>query len=137
MQILPFSNVLEALGAVDTFPIETSKNWDFFKVKYPTPGGEITANYLCLAHDCPLGEATAHNLSKWNSLAGAASGYTVVSTTRSRLAQDLPRTSTLFKGRAATTPRKLLFDNVVQALVPSAEKLEGLKELAPEICTGR
>lgn len=121
-----FGSVLETLGAIDTAPVETSKNWDFYDVKYHTPAGNLSARYLYLNYDCPQSEATLSNLAKWKSLAASAA-YTVVATTRSRLAKDLSKTAQQFGGMSATTPRALLFENVVRNLVPPAERLEEFK----------
>jgi hypothetical protein len=121
---IPFSSVLEALGAIETAPVEISKNWDFHRVKFRTPAGNVTASYLCLAYDCPVGEATPENIVKWQSLGGGRHSYIVVVTTRSRHASDLTKTARQFHGRTATTPRALLLENVVSRFLPSGERLE-------------
>jgi len=53
---IPLSSVVEALGEIVSDPAGTSTHWDFYKVGYRTPAGQITANYLYLAHDCYQGE---------------------------------------------------------------------------------
>jgi hypothetical protein len=130
---VPFGSVAEALGGVVSDPLATSPNWDFYKVRYHTPAGEITANYLYLAHDCPLREATPQNLSRWRSLAGSENGYTVVATTRSPLAANLKRTQGQFGGVAATTPRRLLYDNVLSRFRPAAEIEEPKYFVEPDV----
>ena len=75
----------------------------------------MTANYLYLAADCPYGEANAVNLSTWRK----HGPYTVVTTTKSRLSRDLVRTAEEFGGRTATTPKKLLVENVLQSVQAS------------------
>jgi hypothetical protein len=121
---ISFGNVLEALGALNTNPVETSKYWEFYKVNYPTPAGLVEANYLSLSHDCPLNEASSRNLALWRGLAAGTSPYTVIVTKKSRHALDLPKTAAHFKGRAATTSRELLFKNVVSAFMPLLEQIE-------------
>lgn len=119
-----FGDVLESLGALDTVPVEKTPNWEFFRVKYPTPAGFKAASYLSLAHDCPLSEASSRNLTRWKNLAASAGAYTVVVTKKSRHARDLPKTADHFKARTATTSRELLFENVVSAVVPRSEGIE-------------
>lgn len=121
-----FDKALEALGAYDGRELETGKNWSFYTVKYRTPAGNMPANYLCLAHDCPLNEATSKNLSTWKSLSGSR-GYTVAVTTKSRLAYDLKKTADNFGGKEATTPRNLLFEHVMREFIPSDDKFEEFK----------
>jgi hypothetical protein len=129
-----FSNVLEALGAIETNPIESSQYWEFYRVKYPTPAGFKPASYLSLSHDCPLNETSSKNLSKWRSLASTAGPYTVVATKKSRHAQDLIKTAAHFRGSAATTARELLFDNVVSAVMPRFEQIdEGQYFIEPDV----
>jgi hypothetical protein len=120
---LPFENVLEVLGALKTEPVETTQRWAFFNVQYPTPAGLKPASYLALTHDCPLQEATKANIARWKGLSGKNGPYTVVVTQKSRLANDLARTEAEFKGHA-TTPRDLLFNNVLSSLMPSREQIE-------------
>ena len=117
-----FGSVLEALGAVDTNPLDAREYWQFFRVKYPTPAGPRQASYLNLAHDCPVNEASSHNIARWKAL--AAGSYTVVVTKKSRHAQDLARTAVNFRAHSATTARELLFENVVSAFMPRAEQIE-------------
>jgi hypothetical protein len=130
---IPFSSVVEALGGIVSDPAATSTHWDFYKVGYRTPAGQITANYLYLAHDCPLREATPSNLSKWKSLAGSGNGYTVVVTTRSALAANLKRTQMHFGGNVATTPRQLLYENVLSRFRPAAEIDEPRYFIEPDL----
>lgn len=118
-----FGDVLDALGARDTEPVETSRYWDFYRARYPTPGGDVTASYLYLAHDCPLQEANSTNLSLWRGLTRGAP-YTAVVTRKSRLAADLPKTASQFRARIATTSRTLLFENVLSNLVPHSQRVE-------------
>lgn len=129
-----FSNVLEGLGAIETNPIESTQYWEFYKAKYPTPAGVKSANYLSLAHDCPLAEASSKNLTRWKNLAGATSPYTLVVTKKSRHARDLSKTADHFKARTATTARQLLFDNVVSAFMPQTDQVEeGQYFIEPDI----
>jgi hypothetical protein len=81
----------------------------------------VQANYLYLAQECPRHEAA--NKSKWKRLAGSLP-YDVIVATASTYANDLARAKLEFGGRIATTPRKLLFDNVVSKFVPSIKTLE-------------
>ena len=120
---IAFGEVLDALGAVDTAPIDRTAHWTFFKATYPTPGGSITAPYLSLANNCPANEASPKNLSRWRSL-GDGAAYTVVVPRASRLGQDLRKTASQFKARSATTSQMLLFENVLSTLVPSLERVE-------------
>ncbi len=41
---VPFGSVVEALGGIVSDPVATSSNWDFYKVGYRTPAGEIAAS---------------------------------------------------------------------------------------------
>jgi len=75
---IPFGDIVEALGAIDTIPLEKSENWEFYKVRYQTPAGFLVANYLSLAYGCPLQEASQRNLNRWRDLAGATSTYTAI-----------------------------------------------------------
>lgn len=122
-----FHGVLESLGGFDYQLIAEDKNWDLVSVKYRTPAGNLPAIYLCLASDCPLTEASKSNLTTW----GRAGAYTVFVTTKSRLANDLERTAKIFGGKTATTPRSLLFENVMSSLAPRAEKVEEFKYFIP------
>ena len=107
-----FHNLLEILGGVDITLVQDTKNWNFYRVTFRTPAGELSANYLYLSSDCPFSEANVQNLSYWK----ANGPYTVVATTKSRLANDLRRTADSFAARAATTPRRLLIDNILQSV---------------------
>lgn len=107
-----FYNLLEILGGIDIELLQETKNWNYYGVKFRTPAGELNATYLYLASDCPLNEASPRNLTTWKS-----NGlYTVVATTKSRLAQNLERTADIFGARGATTPRRMLIDNVLQSV---------------------
>src|SRR5262245_19330257 len=92
---VPFGSVLEALGAIDPHPVETTRNWDFYAVQYRTPAGHIAAHYLCLSHDCPIQEASPRNIAKWKSLAGGR-GFQLVVTTKSRHAENLEKSARQF-----------------------------------------
>lgn len=107
-----FYNLLEILGGIDLELRQETKNWNYYAVKFRTPAGELKANYLYLASDCPLSEASPRHLSTWTS----NGPYTVVVTTKSRLAQNLERTADTFGARSATTPRRMLIDNVLQSV---------------------
>lgn len=115
---VPFGDILEALGAIDTVPLEKSSHWEFYKVRYQTPAGFLVANYLSLAYDCPLQEASAKNLNKWRDLAGSTSAYTAIVTANSPLGADLDKTTKRFKSRSTTTVRDLLYQNVLSVFVP-------------------
>jgi hypothetical protein len=120
---VPFGNVLEALGALDATSLESTSYWDFYNVKYPTPAGFKLASYLSLSHDCPQSEASNRNLTRWKNLSGG-SHYTLVVTSRSRHAQDLSRSATLFRANSATTSRELLFENVVSGFLPRQQEAD-------------
>src|SRR5690242_4128541 len=92
-----FGDVLEALGATNTDPVEKSRYWEFYNVNYPTPAGQKPASYLRLAHDCPISEASSRNLAHWRSFAREG-WYTIVVTKKSDRAQDLKKTTQEFKG---------------------------------------
>ena len=92
--------------------VQDTKSWNFYRVKFRTPAGELMANYLYLASDCPFSEANSQNLAFWRS----NGAYTVVATTKSRLASDLNRTADGFAAQGATTPRRLLIDNILQSV---------------------
>ena len=120
---IAFGDVLDALGAVDTEPVKSTPHWDFYRAKYSTPGGDVTASYLCLGYDCPVSEASIRNLDRWRSLSGRTA-YTVVVTRKSRLASDLRKTADQFRARVATTSRTLLFENVLSTLIPDSLQVE-------------
>ncbi len=118
-----FNNLLEILGGVDLELVEDSKNWNFYTVKFRTPAGEMTAPYLYLAANCPYTEDNSKNLSIWR----GNGPYTVVTTTKSRLSNDLTRTADEFGARFATTPRRLLIDNLLQTVDISPGMAEDFK----------
>lgn len=107
-----FYNVLEILGGTELAVVEESKHWNLCTVTFRTPADNIKANYLYLAADCPYSEATSRNLDSWRSIGT----YTVVTTRKSRLSGDLSRTAEAFGARAATTPRRLLIENIMQSV---------------------
>jgi hypothetical protein len=115
---IPFSDVVEALGALDTVPLKKSDRWEFFKVRYQTPAGFLVANYLSLAYDCPLQEASPKNLNMWRDLTGPTGSYTAVVTANSPHGIDLDKTTKLFRPRTTTTSRDLLYQNVLSAFMP-------------------
>ena len=110
---IPFGDIVEALGAIDTVPIEKSEHWEFYKVRYQTPAGFLIANYLSLAYDCPLQEASQRNLNRWRDLTGATGTYTAIITANSPLGSDLDKITKLFRARSTTTSRDLLYQNVL------------------------
>jgi len=120
-----FSNVVEALGGTISEPLESSSNWEFYQIKYPTPAGPMVANYLYLFHRCPLNEATPRNIARWKSLS-SGKGYTIVLPSRAELAKDLKRTARQFDGVVATTARELLLDNVLNRF--SCKESEDLED---------
>jgi NACHT domain len=115
---VPFSDVVEALGALDTAPLEKSEHWEFYKVRYQTPAGSLVANYLSLAYDCPLQEASQKNLNRWRDLAGPTSSYTAIITANSPLGADVAKITKLFRARSTTTSRDLLYQNVLSVFMP-------------------
>lgn len=115
-----FNILLETLGGRELELLDETKNWNLYAVKFRTPAGEMRGQYLYLASDCPFSEATSGNLTKWRS----HSPYTVVVTTKSRLAQDLERVRKEFRGSAATTPRNLLIENVMQGVFTPKQGIE-------------
>jgi hypothetical protein len=115
---IPFGDIVEALGAIDTVPLEKSQNWEFYKVRYQTPAGFLVANYLSLAYDCPLQEASQRNLNRWRDLTGATGTYTAIITANSPLGSDLDKITKLFRARSTTTARDLLYQNVLSVFVP-------------------
>ena len=109
-----FYNLLEILGGTDFELIREDRHWNLCTTKFRTPAGDVRANYLYLAADCPYSEATPDNLTSW-----ASNGqYTAVTTRRSRLSVDLARTADVFGARTATTQRKLLIENIMQSIHP-------------------
>ncbi len=115
---VPFSDVVEALGALDIVPLEKSEHWEFYKVRYQTPAGFLVANYLSLAYGCPLQEATQKNLNRWRDLAGPTSTYTAIVTANSPLGAELDKTTKQFRARTTTTSRDLLYQNVLSVFMP-------------------
>ena len=111
-----FNNLLKILGGREIKVVGDTKHWNFYTLVFGTPAGNMNANYLYLASDCPISEASRTNINLWKS----RGQYTVVPTTRSRLATDLDRTTKLFGAFDATTPRKLLLDNILpHVTIPS------------------
>ncbi len=115
---VPFGDIVKALGATDTSPLEKSEHWEFYKVRYQTPAGFVVANYLSLAYGCPLQEASQKNLNKWRDLTGPTSTYTAIVTANSPLGTDLEKTTKQFRARATITSRDLLYQNVLSVFVP-------------------
>jgi hypothetical protein len=115
---VPFGDIVAALGALDTAPLEKSEHWEFYKVRYQTPAGFLVANYLSLAYGCPLQEASQKNLNRWRDLAGPTSTYTAIITANSPLGADLDKTTKHFRARTTTTSRDLLYQNVLSVFMP-------------------
>jgi hypothetical protein len=131
---VPFGSVVEALGAVDTTPLERNENWEFYKVRYQTPAGFVVANYLSLAYGCPLQEASQKNLNRWRDLTGATSSYTAIVTANSPLAIDLAKTTKQFRARSTITSRELLYENVLSPFVPRLARVNpGQYFIEPDI----
>ena len=115
MKATHLKEILEALGGKNIEVSDQSDQWAMLKVNFQTPAGFVKARYLYLAYDCPQLVASEANKQKWRS----GGEYTVIATTRSALSDDLAKTKIIFGGIAATNPRKLLVENVMQNLVSS------------------
>ncbi len=110
-----FEEILCALGAVRASALLESKNWTLWSAVWETPVSTVTGHYLYLKSKCPLGEATAANLSSLGVKAGK-DGYAVVVTPKSDLARDLDATVRRFRGSKGYTTQSLLDEQLLRSI---------------------
>lgn len=110
-----FSEILEALGASSITLVHENADWDFWSAQYRTPVAVNTGYYLYLKHRCPQKVASSENLSKWSQWS-QSSGYNVILTPKSALANSLKNTQQLFRASSISTTHEILLNNLLKDL---------------------
>lgn len=105
-----FKEVLSTLGATNVKVLRDNTKWGMWEAEYRTPVSSVIGYYLYLKHKCPLKEATARNISSWQSLC-KNNTYEIIVTPKSDLSEDLENTQKVFKGSNARTSKQLLVNS--------------------------
>ena len=110
-----FNEILNTIGAAETYMLDDSGTWEFWKAIYRTPVQNIEGYYLYLKYKCRNREASEANVEHWRKLSNK-SGYEVIVTPNSSLSQKLPHTKGDFNGNAIRTSKQLLLDIFLKGL---------------------